>query len=147
MIRFATLLAGLVLTLPTTVPASASAPAGDVRINLSGVRAGGTLYVQLQTREQFMTEARAYGELVEAPAAGALAVTLEDVAPGDYAVSVWHDEDGNGRFDVDPATGKPLDGIAMIGADTLRGAPVFDQARMSVGVEGANLALPLRYGR
>jgi uncharacterized protein (DUF2141 family) len=124
-----------------------AAHAGDLVVDLSGVRAGGTLYIQLQTREQFMTGARAYGEIVRTPAAGPVSLTMKDVAPGDYALTVWHDDNGNNRFDVDPASGRPADGWAAPNADTLRAQPRFDQVKASVAAGGAKIALPLRYGR
>ena len=136
-----TLLAASFLALP------AAAQAGDVRIDLSGVRAGGTLYVQLQTREQFMTDARSYGEIVRAPAAGPLSLTLKNVAPGDYALTIWHDDNGNSRFDVDPASGRPADGYAAPNAEALRAAPQFDQVKMAVAADPVKVALPLYYGR
>src|SRR5436305_9423799 len=82
--------------------------AADVRVELTGVRAGGTLYVQLQNRAQFMGNDRVAGQRVAAPAAGSVSVDLGEVPPGEYAVSVWHDDNGNQRFDVDPASGRVL---------------------------------------
>jgi len=127
------------------VPAGASA--GDVAVDLSGVRAGGTLYVQLQTREQFMGAARASGAILASPAAVPISLILKDVAPGDYALTVWHDDNGNRMFDVDPASGRPADGWATVNADGLRGPPTFDQVKTQVGAEGARIALPVHYGR
>jgi uncharacterized protein (DUF2141 family) len=127
--------------------APAMAEAADVKVDLSGVRAGGTIYVQLQTRGQFMTVARAYGEIVHAPTAGAVSLILKDVAPGDYAVTVWHDDNGNQTFDVDPASGRPSDGWASLNAEALRGPPAFDQVKSTVGDTPLTLALPMHYGR
>ncbi|HBK90673.1 MAG TPA: hypothetical protein DDZ68_03260 [Parvularcula sp.] len=113
--------------------------AGDVRVTVSGVRAAnGPLYVGLQTREQFMQNAGSYGEIVASPAPGAVSVTLHGVAPGEYSVSVWHDIDGDGVFDMGP-DGKPIDGWAMIDGASLRGAPTFDQ--VSFKKEDASIAI------
>ena len=139
MIRFSLFAAALALAVP--------AAAAPVRVELAGLRAGGTLYVQLQTRDQFMGAARTAGEVVRMPAAGDLSVDLGDVPPGDYAVSVWHDDNGNGRFDVDPRTGRPTDGIATLHAESLRGQPTFDQISVPVPAEGLVLPLALHYGR
>src|SRR6185295_955191 len=105
----------------------AAANAGSVSVDLTGVRAGGTLYGQLQTRDQFLGPARTAGQIVQAPQAGSLRIDLGEVAPGDYAVTVWHDDNGNQRFDVD-ARGAPADGWATVNAEGLRGQPSFDQA-------------------
>ncbi|MDB5694134.1 MAG: hypothetical protein JWO81_3197 [Alphaproteobacteria bacterium] len=125
---------------------AAAAQAAPVEIDLSGLRAGGRLYVQLQTREQFMGSARAAGQVVNAPAAGSLAVAL-DVPPGEYAATVWHDDNNNGRFDVDPTNGMPLDGVAMPNLATLRAAPTFDQVKLTVPAEGMKLPMALHYSR
>jgi uncharacterized protein (DUF2141 family) len=129
-----------------SLAAATAAQAAPVEIDLSGLHAGGRLYVQLQTREQFMGSARAAGEVVNAPAAGSRTINL-DVPPGDYAATVWHDDNNNGRFDVDPANGRPLDGVAMPNAETLRAAPTFDQVKLSVPAEGVKVAMALHYGR
>jgi uncharacterized protein (DUF2141 family) len=125
----------------------AAAQAGAVRIELGGVRAGGTLYVQLQNRAQFLGADRVAGRVIEAPQAGLLGVDLGDVPPGDYAVSVWHDDNGNRQFDLDPATGRPLDGIASVNAEALRGPPTFDQVKVSVPAAGLRVPLTVHYGR
>lgn len=141
MTRIATIAALIALAAP------AAASAGPVRIDLSGLRAGGTLYVQLQTRDQFMGAARTAGQVVQAPQAGTLGVDLGDVPPGDYAISVWHDDNGNRQFDIDPRNGRPIDGIAGPNIETQRGPPTFDQARVAVPAAGLALPLPLHYGR
>lgn len=141
MTRLSLLAAAIALAAP------AAAAAGPVRIDLSGLRAGGRLYVQLQTRDQFMGGSRAAGRVIEAPRAGALSVDLGDVPAGDYAVSVWHDDNGNSRFDVDPASGRPLDGLATVNAETLRGPPSFDQVKLAVPAAGLALPLAVHYGR
>lgn len=128
-----------------SVPATASA--APVRIDLSGLRAGGTLYVQLQTRSQFLGAQRAAGRVVQAPQAGTMSVDLGEVPPGDYAVTVWHDDNSNRQFDVDPQTGRPMDGIAGPNIETLRGPPTFDQVSLAVPASGLALPLALRYGR
>jgi uncharacterized protein (DUF2141 family) len=135
------------ITAAALVAIPAMANAADVKVDLSGVRAGGTIYVQLQTRGQFMGPARAYGEIVRTPSAGAVSLTLKDVAPGDYAVTIWHDDNGNQKFDMDPATGRPTDGWATVNAEALRGPPVFDQVKATVGIVPLTLSLPLHYGR
>ena len=141
MARLAIIAASLALAAP------AAASAAPVRIDLSGLRAGGALYVQLQTRAQFMGAARAAGHRVEASPAGTLSVDLGDVPAGDYAVTVWHDDNGNDRFDVDSATGRPLDGIASANVENLHGPPTFDQVKVAVPAAGLALPLALHYGR
>jgi uncharacterized protein (DUF2141 family) len=141
MTRIATIAALIALAAP------AAASAAPVRIDLSGLRAGGTLYVQLQTRDQFMGAARTAGRIVEVPQAGNLGLDLGEVPPGEYAITIWHDDNGNHRFDVDPRTGRPADGIAGPQIENLRGPPTFDQAKVAVPAAGLTLPLALHYGR
>jgi uncharacterized protein (DUF2141 family) len=115
--------------------------AADVTIKVNGVRAAnGPLYVGLQTEDEFMKDDGSYGEIVQSPTPGSVTVKLSGVAPGEYAVSVWHDIDGDGVFDV-AESGMPLDGWAMIDGASLRGAPTFDE--VSFKLEKSNVSLDL----
>ncbi|MEA3044501.1 MAG: hypothetical protein QOH47_2339 [Sphingomonadales bacterium] len=125
----------------------AAAQAGNVRVDLSGVHAGGTLYVQLQTRAQFLGAERSAGDRIVAPQAGTLSVDLGEVPPGDYAVTVWHDDNGNQQFDIDPRTGRPLDGLAMAPVAGLRGPPTFDQLKVTIPAAGLAVPLAMHYSR
>jgi uncharacterized protein (DUF2141 family) len=135
--------AAAALALALALPAAAHA--GPVTVDLSGLRAGGTLYVQVQTREQFMGPARAGGRIVAAPEAGSLSVDLGDVPPGDYAVTIWHDANGNNQFDMG-ARGQPADGWAMVNGDRLRGQPTFDVVKLTIPAGALRLPLAIRYG-
>jgi uncharacterized protein (DUF2141 family) len=141
MIRFATFATALALAFP------AAALAGPVSVDLSGLRAGGALYVQLQTRAQFMGAERVAGRIVAAPAAGSLSLDLGDVPPGDYAITIWHNDNGNHLFDMDPSTGAPADGWATVNGEALSGRPAFDQIRFAIPAEGLRVPLVLHYGR
>jgi uncharacterized protein (DUF2141 family) len=131
--------AALALMLP------AAAQAGPVTVDLSGLRAGGTLYVQVQTREQFLGETRVGGRIVPAPQAGSLSVEIGDVAPGDYAITIWHDANGNNQFDMG-ARGRPADGWAMVNGDRLRGQPTFDVVKLTIPADALRLPVAVSYG-
>lgn len=135
----------IAVLLALAVPAAAEA--GNVRVDLTGLHAGGTLYVQLQTRAQFLGGERVAGALIQAPQAGTLSVDLGEVPAGDYAVTVWHDDNGNRQFDVDPRTGRPLDGLASMAAAGLHGAPTFDQLKVTIPAAGRSLPLAMQYSR
>jgi uncharacterized protein (DUF2141 family) len=118
----------------------AAAKAGPVTVDLTGLRAGGTLYVQVQTRAQFMGATRVGGRIVAAPSAGSLGVDLGEIPPGDYAVTVWHDTNGNNRFDMG------TDGWAMANGDRLRGQPTFEIVKLTIPADALRLPLALSYG-
>jgi len=124
---------------------SIPAQAGDVSVTINGVRAGnGPLYLSLQTRDQFMKNEGSYGQIVQSPAPGALKVSLSGVAAGEYAVSVWHDIDGDSVFDRDD-DGKPLDGWAMIDGASLRAEPTFDEVSFKVEKSSVSIELDMIY--
>ena len=131
--------AALALALP------AAAHAGPITVDLTGLRAGGTLYVQVQTREQFMGPARVGGRVVAAPQAGSLSVEIGEVPPGDYAVTIWHDANGNNQFDMG-TRGQPADGWAMANGDRLRGQPTFDVVKLTIAADALRLPLAVSYG-
>jgi uncharacterized protein (DUF2141 family) len=118
----------------------AAAQAGPVTVDLTGLRAGGMVYVQVQTREQFMGPARVGGRTVAAPQAGSVSVDLGDVPPGDYAVTVWHDANSNNQFEMGS------DGWAMANGDRLRGQPTFDVVKLTIPAAALRLPLAVRYG-
>jgi uncharacterized protein (DUF2141 family) len=126
---------------------AAPAFAEDVTVTLSGVQArGGRLLAALQTHDQFLQPAGAYGEVIDNPAAGSLTVTFRDVRPGDYSLSVLHDVDGDGQMKVEG--GMPAEGWAMVHGDTLRAAPTWDQVKFTVPATGdVRLAVPMQYFR
>lgn len=118
--------------------------AGPVTVTLQGVEArGGKLLVALQTEADFMKPG-GFGQIVEAPPAGPLTVTFDDVPAGDYALSALHDVDGDGQMDVSDQ-GIPVEGWAMTNGDSLRGPPVFDQVKVAIGADGATLTETIRY--
>jgi uncharacterized protein (DUF2141 family) len=122
--------------IPLLLAAAAAAPAfaEDVTITLNGVEPrGGKVLVALQTEDQFLKAAGAYGEMIDSPAAkGPLVVVLKDVAPGAYSLSVLHDVNGDGQMQMTD-TGMPAEGWAMKGGADLRGPPEWAGSSFTVG--------------
>ncbi len=122
------------------------AMAATLNVNLDGIRASsGKLYVSVQSRDQFMKDGGTAGDVIAAPKAGSHRFSY-DVPPGEYAVSVWHDDNGNGRFDKSD-THVPLDGWAMLNGDKLGGEPKFDEVSTVVGQNSETVNLTMAYGR
>jgi uncharacterized protein (DUF2141 family) len=116
-----------------------------VTVELSGVQArGGTVLASLQTRDQFMKPVGSYGATASSPSAGVLRLTIPNVAPGEYALSVLHDVDGDMVMDVSPAF-IPTEGWAMVNGETLRGPPTFDQVKVTVPPAGSALQARIIY--
>ncbi len=136
----------LSLAAVATFSLAAPAMAEDVTVTLTGVEArGGVLLSSLQTRGQFMQAGSAHADRVERPAAGTLRLTFHDVAPGDYALMVLHDEDGDNRMKMNGYM--PGEGWAMINGDALRGPPTFDLVKFTVAASGADISVPMSYPR
>lgn len=60
------------------------------------------------------------------------AIALGAMAPGDYAIAIIHDENGNGKLDT--FAGIPREGVGFSRNPTIRfGAPSFQSARFVIG--------------
>ena len=135
------------LTFTAAIAIAATTHAAPLTVQLNGVEArGGKLYVSVQTKEQFMKNAGTAGEIVDAPSAGTFTATY-DVPEGAYAVSIWHDDNGNGEFDRDHENAMPLDGWAMHNSSTLTGPPTFENVSIQVSSSGATVTENMVYGR
>ena len=78
-------------------------------------------------------------------AAGAAAhIRVTGVAPGVYALSVIHDENGNGRLDRFLAI--PREGFGFSRNPRIRmGPPRFDETRFEVGTGAVRQAVQMKY--
>ena len=122
------------------------AAAAPLNVSVEGVEArGGTFYISVQTREQFMQNGGIDGAIVPAPEAGTLDFTF-DLPADEYAVTVWHDDNANGEFDLGGQI--PLDGWAM-SADIghLQREPVFDDVKITFTGDTKMISMPMVYGR
>lgn len=131
----------LTLGLAALALTTGSAAAETVTITLNGVEAKpGRIIAVLNTREQFLRAGPAHETVVE-PVAGGVTLTFENVAPGDYALMVMHDLNGNGQFDFG------TDGWAFSNsARPMTGPPAFDEHKFTVADAPVTLTENLRYG-
>ena len=119
--------------------------AQDVTVTLTGVEArGGQVLAVLNTEATFMRGAD-YTARAAGDAAGTVTLTFHDVAPGEYALMVMHDANGNGQFDMSPM-GMPAEGFAFSSKGRpLMGMPTFQGLKFTVGADGATLTEPMTY--
>ena len=123
---------------------TSAAMAADVTVTLTGVQAkGGQMLVSLQSREQFMKPQGAAGATGPAEA-GTQVVTVQDVAPGDYAVMVMHDADSDWSMDRQ-ASGMPSEGWGMSGNAPTNRARAFDEVKFTVPAGGGAVSIALVY--
>jgi uncharacterized protein (DUF2141 family) len=123
--------------------AARPAPASEVVVVVHGVdSAQGELQIELygvQQRATFpyadrgvMAEVRIQARALRPPGKE-VTVSLGDLAPGSYAVSVIHDVNGNGDIDLN-MLGMPTEGYGFSnGARGTLGPPSFDAAAVLVG--------------
>lgn len=72
-------------------------------------------------------------------------VTFKDLPRGSYAVSVLHDENGNGKMDKN-FVGMPKEGYgASNNPSKKRRAPTFDEAKFSLNSSGQTIEIALIY--
>ena len=107
---------------------------GDVVVTVNGISGSGTVYVALQAPGIFGAEDASYGATADANG-NSVEVTIEDVAPGAYAVAVFQDTNGNGTLDMD-GNGMPTEPWGFSNGAGTRGAPSFADARVEFDGSG-----------
>lgn len=103
----------------------------------------GTIRVGLFTTEKDFLKNAAEGKIVKA-SGKEITVVFENLKPGDYAVSVIHDENENGELDAN-IMGIPKEGFAF-GNNAMGtfGPPSFDKAKRSLTKDEKQI-IALRY--
>ena len=123
--------------------------AADITIEVRGVRsADGQVYLAVHGPESEATFPSGQGVVagLQQPArAGALRFEVRDLSPGRYAVSVFHDENGNGDLDTN-LFGIPSEGYGFGNdASAAFGPPDFEDAAVTVGDMARVAVLTLNY--
>lgn len=76
--------------------------------------------------------------------ASATSITFEHVAPGDYALALFHDENANNRLDT--LFGIPREGFGFSRNPKVRfGAPRFNDASITIGAAITRVSVRLQY--
>ncbi len=121
------------------------ADAAEVTIAVQGIRNDqGQIMVAVCDEKHFLGNechnARAKAQ------SGAVVVTIADIAPGNYAVQVYHDENGNSQLDKN-FLGIPTEAIGFSrDARGHMGPPKFADAEVPVSNEPIRLDIQLNYG-
>lgn len=115
---------------------AAPAQADDVTITLQGVKKNaGSIVLCLWAKEDGFPDCES-GKAVKRIVVPANAATarFENVAPGSYAISAFHDANGNGKLDSN-FLGLPLEAVGMSNNPKLNGPPRFKPARFTLAGE------------
>ncbi|HVR90126.1 MAG TPA: DUF2141 domain-containing protein [Novosphingobium sp.] len=122
-------------------------PEGGLSISVTGLRSN-----RGQVLACLMTDARAFPDCSHDPAAHRLAVPATSavvldfgrLAPGRYAVSLLHDENGNGKADM--VLMMPREGFGFSRDAAVRfGPPRFERAAFDVAGTEIHQAIRMRY--
>jgi uncharacterized protein (DUF2141 family) len=124
----------------------APAHAGDLVIEVSGARdASGRIMVSLWNKSDGFGKfdaGRALATRTVPAAPGKPArVTFEDVAPGRYAVTAFHDGDADGKLKTN-FLGMPREGVGV--SNNAGGIPSFEKSLLAVPTPGP-VSITLRY--
>lgn len=135
------------LSLPAAVQAHSAAPntgaapvaSNTLILTVEGVRSDtGQLRAQLLARKAPDTAAETVGYAVEAARTGKVTMTFRNLPAGDYAVQLFHDENDNGKVEMNLA-GIPTEGFGFSNISQVQGGiPPFE--RMKVAVAGTTTA-------
>lgn len=91
----------------------AVAGAGELQVTITGIRstAGSVSIALYRGEETFMESGAAVGRARLQAESGAVGTRFDNLAPGAYAVAVYHDENGNEKLDKN-FLGVPKEGYA-----------------------------------
>jgi uncharacterized protein (DUF2141 family) len=104
----------------------------NLEVTIRKIKEGkGTIRVGLFTNEKDFLNRATVGKVVKAKE-GEVKVTFENLQPGDYAISVIHDENENGELDSN-LVGLPKEGFAFgNNAMGMFGPPSFEKAKIVI---------------
>ena len=102
---------------------------------------GGTIYVSIQTREDYRSM-KGFGGIIQKAELGDMTATFHVDEPGDYSVSIWHDRDDDGRFSMDGSY-KILDSWGASGTPPKDREPSFDDVKVAIPSMGTDLSIDM----
>ena len=123
---------------------SGAAAGAELTVEVQGVNPGkGTLVIAVYDREESWLRKPFAATKLEANAANVVAA-FKDLPEGAYAVSLYHDENGNGRLDSN-AMRIPVEPYAFSNNATgLFGPASFADARFGLPASGARIIVQLQ---
>lgn len=101
------------------------------------------LYISVQTEADYRSM-KGQGTILKETTAGTFSETISLPQAGDYAITIWHDLDNDGRFSMDERY-EVLDGWGSSGDTSVPGAPTFQTAKITVPNFGAEATIAMIY--
>ena len=138
---------GAALMIVALLPAAAAGGGAEVGVSLEGVRSSKGLLRVCLTRDPALflkcnLDPAAHKQSI--PAAPTARLVFADVTPGDYALVVLHDENGNGKADT--MLGIPREGVGFSNNPVIRtGPPKFAAVLFHVGEARVSETIRMKY--
>ena len=141
--KFAVTLAALTTSLFATLN-PASATAAELSVEIKGlVSDSGDVYVAIYDKAEKWMKASLAGSKAAAKKGG-VTVIFKDLPEGDYAISLYHDENGNGKMDSN-VMGIPIEPYAFSNdAAGNYGPASFEQAKFTVAGEKKSIVINIK---
>ncbi|MCP5397019.1 MAG: DUF2141 domain-containing protein [Sphingomonadaceae bacterium] len=138
-------LAALAVSSLPAAPAASATPNGTVSVTVSGLKhtRGKLIACLWRDKPGFPTCQKSKGARRQtlAISGGTMRVTFPDVAPGQYAVTIQHDEDGDGKMDTN-FIGMPKEGVGV--SNNPGGMPGWKKSLFPVSGD-TSIAVTIRY--
>ncbi len=131
---------------PSTSIAIVEATGATLILTIEGVRSDkGKIMAALLKADPATQTATRVDAAIATPVIGTTSIRFEGLAPGDYAVRLFHDENGNGEMDSN-LFGIPSEGYAFSNrARASFGPPKFEQMKFTVTAAPATTAAVMNY--
>lgn len=137
-----TVLITLVLSLISTLGFSQDTKLQSITVVIENLKSSaGKVSLALHTKETFMKSSGLQSAESKIKN-GSATVTFTNVAPGEYAIMVLHDENGNNRMDFD-ANGMPLESYGTSNNPQQFGPPQYNDSKFDVENEAMTLKIRL----
>ena len=136
---------GSALAILTFLLWAPGAYAADLRVSVIGLKTNkGDVHIALYDRPESFPDSDGMRAEEEVPVSeNQAAAVFRDLSPGNYAVAVYHDENGNHDFDQG-FLGIPLEDYGFSnGAQAFLGPPSFEEAYFILPITGAATVIDL----
>ncbi len=122
-----------------------TAQAADLTVTVTDIRTmQGSLGLSLVDSEAAWSgEAKAVKRQLQPVQGTEIVFRFTDLPPGDYAASVMHDENGNGKLDSN-FMGMPTEGYGFSNNPKVLRKPTFEEARFKLGAKSYAIIIRLR---
>jgi len=128
------------------IAAMAPANAADLTVQITNIRsAEGNILVQLFAGEENYKSGGAHEIVSRAAIVGELTLTFTGLEAGEYAVRMFHDENGDGKLDTNPL-GIPREGYAFSNeAKGVFGPPSYSAMKVILSEPGGATSARMQY--